>query len=280
MRHAIYLVGPIVMLLVSAGAAPAQQCGDVDNSGTVVATDALLVLKAAVGTPVALVCGGDCAALEQRVAQLEALLANVSLQGDTLVITGKNLRIVDGTGDTAGEPNGLGNLIVGYNEDANGDAVRTGSHNIVVGRENTYTSYGGIVAGYRNDILGPEASITGGAFNSASGPQASVTGGSGNTASGNYASVTGGTYNTASGESASVTGGGHNETSGLGASVTGGSYNLASNTAASVTGGTENLASNRFASVTGGYLNTASGESSVALGGHDNEASGDYSIAP
>ena len=54
-------------------------------------------------------------------------------------MTGANVQIVDGTGDTGGTPNGLGNLIVGYNA-SSGD-TRTGSHNLVVGDLHTYTSY-------------------------------------------------------------------------------------------------------------------------------------------
>jgi hypothetical protein len=41
------------------------------------------------------------------------------------------VHIVDGTGDTDGPVNGLGNLIVGYDADF-GD-TRTGSHNLVLG---------------------------------------------------------------------------------------------------------------------------------------------------
>jgi hypothetical protein len=103
--------------LFSSTASHAQQCGDLDNSGGVFASDALLLLKKAVGQPVDLICAEDCAALEVRVAQLESLLVNLSVQGDNLVLTGMNFQIVDGSGDTAGEPNGRGNLIVGYNED-------------------------------------------------------------------------------------------------------------------------------------------------------------------
>jgi len=48
-----------------------------------------------------------------------------------------------GSGATEGMINGLGNLIVGYNEDVGSNATRTGSHNLVVGIEHSYSSYAG-----------------------------------------------------------------------------------------------------------------------------------------
>ena len=57
--------------------------------------------------------------------------------------TAVNVQIVNGSGSTDGLPNGSGNLIVGYNETGNlsGDN-RSGSHNIVGGKANSYSSYG------------------------------------------------------------------------------------------------------------------------------------------
>src|SRR5262249_44598663 len=70
------------------------------------------------------------------------LLAHFSRQGNDLFITGANLHILSGLGATNGNPafpdsvdpssivtNGLGNLIVGYNEDFQPPAARNGSHN-------------------------------------------------------------------------------------------------------------------------------------------------------
>lgn len=94
--------------------------------------------------------------LEEEIAALRELLGTLSIEdaGRTLRLTGVNLQIVDGTGDTDGPPNGLGNLIVGYNERFVLDQETTGSHNLVVGRGHTYTSTGGIVAGQTNAIRG------------------------------------------------------------------------------------------------------------------------------
>ncbi|MBT3432589.1 MAG: hypothetical protein HN435_01620, partial [Nitrospinaceae bacterium] len=63
---------------------------------------------------------------------------------DNIFITGANLHVRDGSSDTGGAINGLGNLIVGYDE--NSSNIKTGSHNIVVGPYHTYSSYGGLVA--------------------------------------------------------------------------------------------------------------------------------------
>ncbi|MCP3919120.1 MAG: hypothetical protein GY711_26555 [bacterium] len=70
----------------------------------------------------------------------------------TLRISNVNVQIVNGVGATNGVPdlpnqtvtNGLGNLIVGYNELGNPDGdERTGSHNLIVGARHTCTGFGG-----------------------------------------------------------------------------------------------------------------------------------------
>ena len=57
------------------------------------------------------------------------------------------------------QTNGLGNLIIGYNELGNpfGDD-RTGSHNVVFGQDNSYESFGGLVGSLNNTIAAPFAS--------------------------------------------------------------------------------------------------------------------------
>jgi hypothetical protein len=125
---------------------------------------------------------------------MEQLLKHFSREGKEVFITGANLHIVNGLGSTncTGEgeetpdcPNGLGNLIVGYNElrvrfddeSPEVENIRTGSHNVVVGREHNFSRFGGLVVGTSNTI---------------SGDFAAVSGGTGNTASGNFSSVSGG----------------------------------------------------------------------------------------
>ena len=164
--------------------------------------------------------------LAERVAELEAEVAELSavlqfvyveeevingLAGPHWIIEGANVHVRSGSGltrDGCGPsdpdfPNcesltGLGNLIVGYNErraDRGGGPdpnIRTGSHNLVVGREHIYSSFGGFVAGQRNKITAWSASVTGGRNNEASGQASSVSGGHQNLASGGVASVSGG----------------------------------------------------------------------------------------
>ena len=171
-----------------------------------------------------------------QIAALTDKLMHVSRAGSNLVITGANLHIVNGRGGTS-TANGLGNLIVGYNEVRSFGNIRSGSHNVVLGAYQNFHSWGGFVAGFRNNI---------------SAPYASVSGGQNNTASAAYASVSGGGFNTASGFSAAVSGGGSNTANGTGASVSGGHTNLASGSSACVNGGRENLASAPYASLAGG----------------------------
>jgi hypothetical protein len=240
-----------------------------------------------------------------------------------LVITGANLRIVNGLGrtDCGAEdnpvdncPNGLGNLIVGYNEIPSFDAIiRTGSHNVVIGSEHNFSSFGGLVVGLSNTIAGRFSSVTGGSRNVAVGDFSSVSGGQGsveggfaigmfssisgglnNIASGDFSSVcgglsneasgaasvvTGGAENLASGDTASVTAGGGNTASGVGSSVTAGAVNVASGDGASVTGGQDNIASGPFASVSGGEVNRAAGTFASVSGGFNRAAVGDYDWA-
>jgi hypothetical protein len=142
--------------------------------------------------------------LEQRVAALEKLLKRFSREGNEVTITGANLHLVNGLGSTdcgelAGEPipdcpNGLGNLIVGYNEsraDIGEEDIRTGSHNVVVGPWHNFSRVGGLVVGRVNTISGTFTSVSGGESNTASGDNASVSGGSTRTAAGEFDWVAG-----------------------------------------------------------------------------------------
>ncbi len=206
-------------------------------------------------------------ALEAKTAPMSALTVDGHA---TVQFRGVNVQVVDGSGDTDGDVNGVGNLIVGYNEDSSTAEVRSGSHNLIIGLDNDYTSYGGAVFGVDNDITAPYATVTGGVGNTASGDAASVSGGSRNTASGFAASVSGGYGNTATRLTSSVSGGDGNTASGLMASVSGGYDNTASGRTSSVSGGWSNEASGENSSVSGGRNNTAQGDQSSILGGDTN----------
>jgi len=208
--------------------------------------------------------------LENRMSQMEDLIESQALIIDalqsagvdglanylsvdevtnTVLISGANLQVVSGEESTDASVNGKGNIIIGYDEN-NGDD-KSGSHNLVVGSEHTYSSYGGIVVGSNNSITGEYSSVSGGAGNIANGFSSSVSGGWVNSALHNYSSVLGGNFNTASGSVSSVSGGKDNTASGSWSSVSGGEYNTASGILSSVSGGASNTASGYSSSVSG-----------------------------
>jgi hypothetical protein len=94
--------------------------------------------------------------LSARLAAAETKLAHVSVSGNDIYITGANLHVTSGSGATDGPVNGLGNVIIGYNEMRGGSGDnRSGSHNLVVGSKNNYTSYGGFVGGLQTGVTAP-----------------------------------------------------------------------------------------------------------------------------
>lgn len=144
-----------------------------------------------------------------------------------VTFSGINVQVVNGEGST-GTTNGTGNLIVGYDEvDSSGTGhctlafdgldqllntealcigagatwsvtgFKTGSHYIVAGSENNYSSYGGVVFGRQNTSNATYANVTGGNKNTASGAYSSVSGGTSNAAISQSSSILGGQNNTA-----------------------------------------------------------------------------------
>jgi len=237
------------------------------------------------------------------------ILGHVSLvrlddgQGNTaktVRLAGVNLQIVNGLEATNGDPtqpynnsgsprvNGLGNVIVGYQEFrpyAMAVQDRTGSHNVIVGTQHNYSSYGGLVVGYENTISGEWSVVSAGAHCLASGNTACVSGGRKNVASGEYASISGGHQNTAASRAATVCGGRFNIASGQYSTVGGGGTdhdasdlkNVAAADYSYVAGGRNNQATQTRASVFGGQTNEASAFQATVLGGTNNHASGDNS---
>jgi hypothetical protein len=192
----------------------------------------------------------------EQESKIAALLEHVKVEEKgidekpTIQFTGANVQIVDGEGKTE-TTNGMGNLIVGYDESP---GTQTGSHNLVLGSHQTFTSFGAVLGGIDDTASGPFSDVFGMENVASGGHGASVTGGRKNTASGeDGASVSGGEENTASGEYAnSVSGGKGNTAAGEYANaVTGGEDNKA---------GAGSTLDNGAESVTGGYENTASGE--------------------
>ncbi len=208
----------------------------------------------------------------------------------TVQVSGANVQIINGEGNTA-TTNGEGNLVIGYDElgrcavpfyrtQAECEAElfaweatpQTGSHDLVLGAHQTFTSYGGILAGAFNTTSAPFASVTGSDGSTASGEYASVSAGFNNTASKPFASITGGASNEAGGNDSSVSGGVLNKASGQGSSVSGGELNKAGGYGTSVDGGYGNETSSNYSSVGGGQVNKATGEHSWVGGGYKNKA--------
>jgi trimeric autotransporter adhesin len=228
----------------------------------------------------------------------------------TVAFSGVNVQIVSGSGSTSGPVNGEGNLIIGYAENAN-NFSQAGSHDLVVGKNNGWDSFGEIVGGEQNQALGKyatavgdanrasgvasfaagesnlarglESSVLGGDFNLARAKFSSVVGGcenlagSGSPLSGSCLTgaeaVLGGFENTASGLESTISGGEVNFVSGGSASIAGGQFNNASGGGASVAGGNGNIASGSFASILGGFENTATTFEASVSGGDSNTAS-------
>ena len=225
---------------------------------------------------------GTTGLTSSEVETLKSVLPHIKYVGTgiagkpTIQFSAVNVQVVSGSGKTNALPNAMGNFVIGYDENPGGHE-QTGSHNLVLGEEQTFISVGGIVAGHRNAIKGEDASVTGGEGNVAFAYASSVSGGLENTANGTYSSVTGGRLNVASGEFGAVSGGVENSASGIYSSVSGGASGNAEGTKASVSGGERNTASGILSSVSGGLKNTASYYDASVGGGYLNTASGGVS---
>lgn len=246
------------------------------------------------------------AALEATVAALQASLDQVSNnsvlalggvltldQSDPVrpvaVFSGVNLQITDGRGVTGvgwSDVNGLGNLIIGYDE-ARADTAtpecsegryanfldcttngavwaashKNGSHNLIIDPSHNYSQFGSMVTGAGNTISEP--------YSAALGASAGVAGNHG-------AIVVGGALNQAREEFSVVVGGQQNLATGQKSIVTGGEMNIASAKFSSVNGGGDNLAWGGNSVVSGGYFNTAVGYQSAVSGGASRTAPNDF----
>ncbi len=251
--------------------------GNVNGDGAIDIADAVYLLSYLFARGPAPVACADGAGLT---AEQEEILRHFSIvnvptndQGGTaktIRISGVDVQIVNGTGGTASTA-GLGNLIVGYNEfrPAGEDNLRTGSHNIIVGRQHNYSYYSGYVGGFHNTISGNYASVISGSRNEAYGQTSAILGGRGNYVGDPAHS------DMALAQSATITGGYDNAASGMWATVCGGQGNKAVGDKSSISGGYNNTAEGALASVLGGVGNSAGGESSCISGGADNQTTAD-----
>jgi len=231
------------LVAIAGGGAVATQNGDTNGDGSRDISDAVHLLQwlfSGGEPPVAIAQEGGGLTPEQ-----EEILGHMSIvqmpvddngsTRETIRFSGVNVQVVNGTGSTglggaAAAGNGLGNLIVGYQELRSDDGVdgtddtnnRRGSHNLVVGSENNYSIWGGQVVGARNTISGSLSTVSGGYHNTASGNFSTVSGGLSNTALGENSTVSGGLRNLAREEFSTVIGGHDNIATHRGSSVGGG----------------------------------------------------------
>lgn len=273
----LLLVGALAWLSTDrASSGSVSVCGDVNGDGQVDIGDPTFLLQHlfAGGPLPECSAGGGLTAAE--LSRLVDVLQHVSIEfvddgsgglAKTIRFSGVNLQVVNGSGITE-TTNGLGNLVVGYNEAGSvaGD-VRTGSHNIVGGARNSYSNYGGLVVADSNTIDGPFAVVSGGTTNRASGENASVSGGAGNVASGDNAAISGGFSGVASNNFSSVSGGRFNSANAIFSSVVGGLSNSANGMFSSILGGEANESAGLASCVSGGQQNLADGDAASISGG-------------
>jgi len=105
----------------------------------------------------------------------------------TVQFSAVNGQIVSGSGATNATVNGMGNLVIGYDENPTAKS-QTGSHDLILGRNHSFTGYAQLLDGFQDTASGNYSTVLG----------------NGNTASGSYSTVTGGEQNLASRQGASL----------------------------------------------------------------------------
>src|SRR5690348_1037104 len=96
----------------------------------------------------------------------------------TVQFAAVNVQIVSGSGATNGAVNGTGNLAIGYDENP-AAVAQTGSHDLILGRNQSFTGFGQLVGGFQNTASGNYAAALGN-LNTVQGSYASITGGQNN----------------------------------------------------------------------------------------------------
>lgn len=181
--------------------------------------------------------GADIASVQARATALETKTMNMTADADNVYFTGVNLHVRNGTGSTTGMVNGKGNLVVGYDAAKATDSDKSGSHNIVLGDRNNYTSYGGFVGGDNNTISASYAVVLAADGATASGSRSVVVTGYQGEATNTTAVVIGGYSNKATGFRSVTVGGWENDANGSYSSILGGSGNQTTASESSIGGG-------------------------------------------
>lgn len=115
---------------------------------------------------------------------MKSRLQNILINVNTIQVTGANLQITNSDFATA-NPNGLGNLFIGHNLwSGSGTPQRSGSHNLVIGNDNQYTSWNSLLIGEHLKSYG-RYQYLGGYYNEALSDYAAILTGSSNRVSAN-----------------------------------------------------------------------------------------------
>lgn len=225
----------------------------------------------------------DNATLKAQVASLQSLLRHFSRVEDTVFITHANLKILNGTGNMQ-SANGLGNLVVGYSDDPYQVKYSTGSHNIAIGGNNRFTSWGSFLTGHHNNVSAPYAASIGGEYVTVNGvfgvslsnvggmlngAHSAILGGEANSTSGNFATAVGGRGNGAVGAHSVVVGGLGNGAVGEESVILGGFSNHVDDVAfrSIVVGGEYNTISSNLGMTVNGSHTNLSGNGGTTVGG-------------
>jgi hypothetical protein len=133
---------------------------------------------------------------DNQLAPISDKVQHFSRSGNNVFITGANVYVRNGLGATVNNGyNGLGNLIVGYNElrgIPGSPDVRTGSHNLIVGAGANYSRNASIITGVNNASVNNYASVYGGTGNFANATYSVVVGGYNNQTNGGWSTILGG----------------------------------------------------------------------------------------
>lgn len=241
--------------------------GDSDGSGTVDIADAVYLLSFLFsgGPPPVAIAQTGLTPEQQLILSFFSYEQISDGEGQllpTVRLNGANLQIVNGLGATDGSPegdlvaaNGLGNVIVGYNEVGPETSSRTGSHNVLLGEQHSYGSVGSLLVGEKSRSFGKYAvvfgrdqesvgelnSILGGCYNTTMGSENVICGGEGNIigSGGRQSVVVGGTFNEVNGEHAVGVGGDQNSADGDWSVVVGGAFNRAAGSRSVISGGAD-----------------------------------------
>jgi hypothetical protein len=217
--------------------------------------------------------------------RLSAVEANTALQMDGYVIVdnntingapgphvifqGVNVHIQNGEGSTRSSGGGLGNLIVGYNEEPRTlePGERGGSHNLILGRTHKYLAAGGIANGWGAELRANAAVALAADENVIDRSYSASIGGWGNHII-NRGVTIGGRDNTIYGNRSVIVGGQNNTTGEIDTTL--GLY-------ATIVGGLEHIATGDYSNISGGYDNHAVGDYSAISGGVSSSTHGAYS---